>query len=103
MSCSLIWSQRWMPLRPNSTTFHSANRRHARSIPFYSANSRIRPSIWSLVRIDQTCLGQSVGLAPMSFPLFQGVRVGAGGLESAWSCSFADVEDDHGVRQTGTH
>ena len=42
-----------------------------------SANSRIRPSMWSLVRIDQTCLGQSGGLAPMSFPLFQDVRFGA--------------------------
>jgi len=39
----------------------------------------VRPSIWSLVRIDQTCLGDSGGLAPISLPLFQGVRVGGEG------------------------
>jgi hypothetical protein len=32
----------------------------------------MRPSIWSLVRIDQTCLGRSGGFAPVSFPLFHG-------------------------------
>ena len=31
-----------------------------------------RPSIWSFVRLDQTCLGLSGGLAPVSLPLFQG-------------------------------
>jgi hypothetical protein len=36
------------------------------------ARSRMRPSIWSLVRIDQTCLGRSGGFAPVSFPLFHG-------------------------------
>src|SRR5450631_1376352 len=40
------------------------------------ARSRTRPSIWSFVRIDQTCLGRSGGFAPVSLPLFQGVRVG---------------------------
>src|SRR5262249_12436525 len=71
-----------------------------------SANSRIRPSIWSLVRIDQTCLAESGGLAPMSFPLFQGVRISAGGLESSWICMVVllpNVESDHGARQTGPH
>ena len=38
-----------------------------------SARSRLRPSTWSLVRIDQTCLGRSGGLAPIIFPLFQGL------------------------------
>src|SRR5262249_14729523 len=28
--------------------------------------------MWSLVRIDHTCLGRSGGLVPISFPLFQG-------------------------------
>ena len=35
------------------------------------ARSRARPSIWSFVRIDQTSLGRSGGLAPVSLPLFQ--------------------------------
>src|SRR5664279_805254 len=42
------------------------------------ARSRARPSIWSFVRMDQTCLGRSGGFAPVSFPLFQGTRWGAG-------------------------
>ena len=33
---------------------------------------------WSLVLIDHTCLGQSGGLAPISLPLFQGIRIGVG-------------------------
>src|SRR2546423_5574002 len=40
------------------------------------ARSRLRPSIWSLVLIDQTCLGRNGGFAPVSFPLFQGTRLG---------------------------
>ncbi|MBT1517034.1 hypothetical protein KIP88_42420 [Bradyrhizobium sp. SRL28] len=40
------------------------------------ARSRARPSIWSFVRIDQTCLGRSGGFAPVSFPLFHGTRLG---------------------------
>src|SRR5579859_2744147 len=43
------------------------------------ARSRARPSIWSFVRIDQTCLGRRGGFAPVSFPLFHGTRMGAGG------------------------
>src|SRR4029077_15485394 len=50
------------------------------------ARSRVRWSIWSLVRIAQTCFCRSGGLAPISFPLFQGVRPGAGSKNSALSC-----------------
>src|SRR5262245_26544652 len=78
-----------IPVGATSSTL-SATTSHPRSLlsmaRLNSANSRIRPSIWSLVRIDQTCLGQSGGLAPMSFPLFQGVHIGAGGLEYSWTC-----------------
>src|SRR5882672_10441670 len=49
------------------------------------ARSRARPSIWSFVRIDQTCLGRSGGFAPVSFPLFHGTRLGAGAAFT-WSC-----------------
>ncbi|OKO69792.1 hypothetical protein AC629_40970 [Bradyrhizobium sp. NAS80.1] len=38
------------------------------------ARSRVRLSIRSRVRIDQTWFGRSGGLAPISLPLFQGVR-----------------------------
>jgi hypothetical protein len=38
------------------------------------AKSRVRPVIWSLVRIDQTCFGRRGGFAPTSLPLFQGSR-----------------------------
>jgi hypothetical protein len=38
---------------------------------------RARPSIWSVVQIDQTCLGRSGGFAPVSLPLFQGNRLEA--------------------------
>ena len=41
------------------------------------ARSRARPSIWSFVLIDQTCLGRSGGFAPVSLPLFHGTRLGA--------------------------
>src|SRR5208282_6277479 len=39
------------------------------------ARSRIRPSNSNRVLIDQTCFGRSGGLAPISLPLFQGVRL----------------------------
>jgi hypothetical protein len=39
----------------------------------------------SFVRIDQTCLASSGGLAPISFPLFQGVRFGVGRIEPSSS------------------
>ena len=41
------------------------------------ARSRVRPSICSLLRIDQTFLGRSGGFAPVSLPLFHGSRRGA--------------------------
>jgi hypothetical protein len=37
--------------------------------------SRVRPSIWSLVRIDHTCFGRSGGFDPISLLLFHGVRL----------------------------
>src|SRR6476646_7752184 len=40
------------------------------------AKSRSRPSTCSFVRINQTCFACSGGLAPVNFPLFQGVRWG---------------------------
>jgi hypothetical protein len=42
------------------------------------ALSRIRSSTCSLVRIDQTFLVRSGGFGPVSLPLFQGMRLGAG-------------------------
>src|ERR1700745_804395 len=39
------------------------------------ARSRALPSIWSFVRIDQTCLGRSGGFVPVSLPVFQGTRL----------------------------
>src|SRR5471030_2075369 len=51
-----------------------------------SARSRVRCSIWSLVRIAQTCFCRNGGLAPVSFPLFQGIRLGADSSELALSC-----------------
>ena len=59
-----------------------------------TAKSRARPSIWSFVRIDQTCLGRSGGFAPVSLPLFYGTRFGAGGhsLDTAWLYSSARLQ-----------
>src|SRR5665811_1885705 len=54
-----------------------------------SARSRVRCSIWSLVRIAQTCFCRSGGLAPVSFPLFQGIRLGAGRSKLVLSCMVA--------------
>ena len=42
------------------------------------ARSRIRFSKSNRVLIDQTCFGRSGGLAPISLPLFQGVRLLSG-------------------------
>jgi hypothetical protein len=42
-----------------------------------SARSRLRSAIWRLVRIDHTCFGRSGGLAPVTLPLFQGMRLEA--------------------------
>src|SRR3974377_474648 len=38
------------------------------------ARSRVLPSNWRCVRIDQMCCGLSGGLAPVSFLLFQAKR-----------------------------
>src|SRR6266487_1381859 len=54
------------------------------------ARSRSRPSIWSFVRIDQTCFGRSGGFAPVSLPLFQGrvwMWLGRHSRCLAWSSS----------------
>src|SRR6186713_2242138 len=62
-----------------------------------SAKSRIRCSIWSLVRIPQTCFCSSGGLAPVSFPLFHCVRLSAGRTETVLSGmvgSLVTEEDD---------
>jgi len=50
------------------------------------ARSRVRPSIWSFVRIDQTCFGRSGGFAPVSLPLFQGTRFASVGVAITASC-----------------
>ena len=42
----------------------------------HRVRSRVRPSIIRRVLIDHTCFGRSGGFAPISLPLFQGVRVG---------------------------
>ena len=47
--------------------------------------------------MDQTCLANSGGFAPISFPLFHGVRFGGGRysiLDPPWSSSFGLSEDD---------
>src|ERR1700694_514140 len=65
------------------------------------ARSRTRPSIWSFVRIDQTCFGRSGGFAPVSLPLFQGVRVGGVGLSLSLSCMdilLCYEDDEHASR-----
>src|SRR6266849_6253853 len=43
------------------------------------AKSRVRPSTWSFVRIDQTCFGRSGGFAPISLPLVPSRALGCGG------------------------
>jgi hypothetical protein len=48
--------------------------------------SRVRPWIWSLVRIDQTSLGRSGGFAPISLPLFRAMVLGAAGAPFSSSC-----------------
>ena len=55
--------------------------------------SRARPSIWSFVRIDQTCFGRRGGLRPGQLPLVprhwpMGAR-GPRSLDPAWSYSSA--------------
>jgi hypothetical protein len=47
-----------------------------RSIARVQGASRVRPAMIRRVLIDHTCFGRSGGFAPISLPLFQGVRVG---------------------------
>jgi len=59
-------------------TLADADARSSLSIAkFGIASSRARPSIWSFVRMDQTCLGRGGGFAPVTSPLFQGTRFDA--------------------------
>ena len=62
-----------------------------------SARSRVRCSICSLVRIAQTCFCRNGGLAPVSFPLFQGTRlvpVARNWHGSPWSSSSVTEENE---------
>ena len=61
----------------------------------------MRPSTWSLVRIDQTFLGLSGGLAPVNLPLFQGMRFGALrlGLSFCMVHLLGYGEDQHAARR----
>ena len=65
------------------------------------ARSRVRWSIWSLVRIAQRCFWRSGGSAPISFPLFQGIRPGAGSKKLGLSYGRTPLvaeEDDLALR-----
>jgi hypothetical protein len=57
------------------------------------ARSRARPSIWSFVRIDQTCLDPNGGFAPVTLPkaLVSGSRL----LDLAWSYSSVTEDEEH--------
>src|SRR6516165_4397248 len=58
------------------------------------AKSRIRFSIWSLVRMDQTCLAKSGGFGPINVPLFQAVRFG--GIDFSFSMAvLISLQDAH--------
>ena len=57
--------------------------------------SRARPSIWSFVRIDETCLGRSGGLLQSTLPLFQGTRFWAMGVSFDWSFSSVAEDENH--------
>jgi hypothetical protein len=51
-------------------------------------------------RIDQTCFGQSGGLAPISLAVFQGGRLDAAGAEVSSSCMVILLvfeNDQHGL------
>src|SRR5690349_13138643 len=61
------------------------------------ARSRVRPSIINRVLMHQTCFGRSGGLAPISFPLFQGVRLGLVDVVGSLSGMFVLL----GYRESG--
>src|ERR1700730_686834 len=64
------------------------------------ANSRARLSIRRFVRMDQTRLANSGGFAPISFPLFHGVRVGGGRIEfSSSMVILLELSEDGMVRR----
>jgi hypothetical protein len=49
--------------------------------------------------MDQTCLANSGGFAPISFPLFQGVRFGGGRIELTSSMVILlELSEDDMVR-----
>jgi hypothetical protein len=50
--------------------------------------------------MDQTCLANSGGFAPISFPLFQGVRFGGGIIELLFSMVvLLELSEDDMVRR----
>ena len=56
--------------------------------------SRVRPSIWSFVRIDHTCFGRSGGFDPSAFPYstsFSSTQ-GRRSFDSAWLYSSAQLQ-----------
>jgi len=68
-------SERSAAPRPSTRTATTSQPRNLLSIArLNSARSRVRPSICSFVRIDQTWLCRSGGFGPTSLPLFQGGR-----------------------------
>ena len=90
-------SNKWVAERLASERIKSWEKRAAiitGSCKQGKTRSRVRPSMWSFVRIDQTCLGRSGGFAPVSFPLFHGTRLGAGvaSLDPAWPYSSARLQ-----------
>jgi hypothetical protein len=65
----------------------------------HMARSRARPSIWSFVRIAQTCLGRSGAFAAVSLSLFQGTRLRIVWVgrshDFAWSDSSVTEAEEH--------
>jgi hypothetical protein len=50
--------------------------------------------------MDQTCLANSGGFAPISFPLFHGVRFGGGRIEFSFSMVILlELSEDGMVRR----
>jgi hypothetical protein len=81
--CRTVARSTAYPLGATSSTL-SATTSHPRSLLSMArlniARSRVRRSICSLVRIDQTCFGRNGGFGPISLPLFHGWRLGAIGM-----------------------
>src|SRR5712692_1232627 len=60
------------------------------------ARSRARPSIWSFVRIDQTCLGRNGGFAPVILPRALACRTSeSSSIGPAWSYSSVAEDEKH--------